>query len=64
MISGIHGFTWPNSYFAAPPPEECADLADKIEAILPEYPPECHNTRPISADDAMAAVRAMCGGGK
>jgi hypothetical protein len=51
---------WPNA--VAPSPEECTELADKIEAILPEYPPECHNTRPISADEAMAAVRAMCGG--
>jgi hypothetical protein len=64
-MSMITWHIWPNSvYLPVPPPEECAELADKIEVILPEYPPECHQTRPVNADDAMAAVRAMCGGGK
>lgn len=29
--------------------------------VVPELPPEVHNTRPVDAERAMAAVRAMCG---
>ena len=28
----------------------------------PQIPPECHNTRPVNPNEAMAAVRAMCEG--
>jgi hypothetical protein len=31
------------------------------EIVLPEIPPEVWNERPIDAERAMAAVRAMCG---
>lgn len=41
---------------------EFEGLAVKEEpAAVPELPPEVHNTRPVDAERAMAAVRAMCG---
>jgi hypothetical protein len=33
------------------------------EEEKPEVCPEVHNTTPVDADRAMAAVRAMCAGG-